>query len=523
MPQLPSPTYLKLKGDALSDFLENVRSLRYFLIALIASLFAAVLYFQAIRPHEFLMDDSFTYFTMARQAHDAGVLYSYTGLDHATGAHPGYYLLLVALYPIFGLSIPEASIFINATLVLIALIISFRTFGPTVAVTMLFVTLLGPAASAVQNGLESSLLFLSLAMTACVLAQNEDGHFSKKQALVLGLCLGFTIWARLDTIFFPMAVVAIIALHLYTEDRSISNVRRIVITLGYILFPFFVALLGIFALNFHYDGTLLPLSGRLKSSFPIPTKSYLVNEPRLWILKLFIVALGLGALYLYLLLRKRRRIGILIPSLMISCAMLLSYDFLFVSGIGAWYGTLGLFTTALVSGLLLKMFLEDRKIAQTPINGILLCFSTGVICLVILLTHIYRRTPIPDWITPNLPAVAFLAEHARPGERAAELKDGIFAFYSTKVPTYNLTGLGNNKEYANAVKSGKLAEYLKEKQVAYIIGGFDSPIQVRGARVNMSFADPIFDNGVTKIYPIANCKIEGRDTPNETAPSEKER
>ena len=58
----------------------------------------------------YLAPDSFTYFDLVKQFWEHGVLYSYTGLEHTIGIHPGWYFLLLPLYPLAGSGLPWRSL-----------------------------------------------------------------------------------------------------------------------------------------------------------------------------------------------------------------------------------------------------------------------------------------------------------------------------------------------------------------------------------------------------------------------------
>jgi hypothetical protein len=124
--------------------------------------------------------------------------------------------------------------------------------------------------------------------------------------------------------------------------------------------------------------------------------------------------------------------------------------------------------------------------------------------LLVLIWHLSLKGP--DWIEPNIAAAQFLDAYAQPGQAAAEFKDGIFAFYATALPVYNLPGLANNQTYIDALRQGKIGDYLASHHIEYIIGGSAaSGIQVPGAQSFSCSGTPLYDGGSTQIFRVADC------------------
>lgn len=465
---------------------------RHLLVLAAALILLGLTLWQAAHMHRYLAPDSFTYFTMAKEFHESGLLYSYTGLDHTTGIHPGYYFLLLPFYPLLGEALPAASFFLNTTIIALALFLLYRAFGTLPAIVVFLVLLTSQAAGALNNGMESSLLFLALSLVAYVYKSRTINY------RLLGLSLGLVIFMRLDAIFFVAAFLAIFSLSmLRREGLSVPALQRVATHLVLLVLPVAATLALIFSINLAYGETLLPLSGKLKSSLPHIVPTWQASLP---ILKMFLVGIVLmSALLVYRWFRKRG-LGVLMPALLISSIALFLYNLLFVSGIGAWYGTLPLFGGALALALLAQDVWSQTR--HRPTLAVGFC-----IIMLALILHGHATRIVPDWIGPNRAAAKELNALAMAGEAAAEFKDGVFAFYSD-IPVYSLTGLANNDAYVDAVQSGTLETYLAERKIVYVASGLaGSWIQVPGAIETIECLDPFYEQDGVLLSNVSNCKF----------------
>lgn len=436
-----------------------------------------VIALEMARPYLYLAPDSFTYFVMARHAWDAHMLYSYSGIDHTTGIHPGFYFLLIPLYPLFGIALPQWSLAIGMLLVIGGIYALYRSGGIVLAALMLLLALTPYGASVSNNGMESSLLFFALSLLGAFFLAGKRNPF------LLGCIMALAVFARLDTVFLAAALYLV----LFFNGWTIRELFRASI-------PLVCMLLFVFFLDYHYGGSLLPLSGKIKSSFPHLSAHWFET---LVSLKGFLLSLIVSGSYILWRVWKRKSVGILTPAVFLATAALYLYNGLFVSDIGAWYGTLPFFALAFVLGIsgkeTIALHWRFRNVGLAIIAG------------TILWSH--AALSGPDWITPHEDAASYLSAHAhaQAGEAAGELKDGVFGFYAS-LPVYNLTGLANNQSYADALRNGTLDTYLKERNIAYIAGGsFGSGVQVPGARQGFSCMRPFFDEGAAALFHTADC------------------
>ncbi len=467
--------------------------------SLLAGLFLAVVSTAFMSPHLYLAPDSFIYFTMARQVSDTGLLFSFSGVDHTTGVHPLYYALLSALYPFFGLSLPAWSFVINGLAVIVGVFLLYRALGAIVAVVALLIMLTPWGLSLSNNGVESSLVFVSLALATWFIEKNKKSEtpliIARIRANILfGIVLGIVVLARFDSIFFSFFLGALVSFRegiraSFHKESLLRFIRGSLITGAVVLLVLAPALFS----NWYYDSSVVPISGKVKSSFPLFKYDWVTS---LLNLKTFILALLLTGVFLLREVILKRESSILIGSLFLGTGMLWLYNGLFVSNIGGWYGAVPFFAILITLGLTAKEFLPSRE-------GIL----SGLLCVgIISVMGLHFFVVGEDWISPHRDAALFLDSTRESGDAAAELKDGEFAFYSTS-PVYNLTGLANNTVFVEAVVAGKLREYFLERHVEYVVGGaVSSGVQVRGGEgLLVDCKNPLYDTGTVQIYRTPDC------------------
>lgn len=450
-----------------------------FFIFVSLALFIIVLGFEVVYPYHYLAPDSFTYFRMAREVWERGLLFSYSGIDHTTGVHPGFYLLLIPFYGLLGTALSQWSFVIGGACLALGLYSLYRALGGAVALTVLLLMLTPFGVSLTNNGMESSLLFLALSLVVWALVKGA-------RPWMLGLVLGLAVLARLDTVFLAAAVYGVWVLR---DIRvPLKTARAVAVSLA----PFIAILAIIIFMNVHYGGSIIPISGDLKSSFPHPAADWL---SRLIHLKVFILSLVVTGAYLAWGWWKHRTMNTLVAAFFLGVGALWLYNGLFVSDIGAWYGALPFFALALTISLVTQELSLKPMIATACV---------GVSAVLIIYLHVTMSGE--DWVTPHQVAAEFLTTHSVPADAVGELKDGVFGFYSP-MPVYSLTGLASNAEYVEALQSGTIAQYLKAHHIEYIVGGtFGSGVQVPGAAHTFDeCSNPVYDTGIVEIFKTADC------------------
>ncbi len=480
-----------------------LKIIRYIVPGTIVVLTGFVLRQQITYIHRYLAPDSFTYFTMVRKLFETGQWFSFSGLDHTTGIHMGYYFLLIPFYPLFQLDIPAGSFLINTLLLLGGCAFLYRGFGLSTAL-LAFLGMLTPyGASASINGMESSLAFFSLCLFAVFFRQAlNTQHVTRKQAVKLGSIFGLMILARLDLILLVGGALSVLTWQRFRQKKlSKADWKNIIRELSLILLPFIGIFAGMAFINLFFGGSILPISGKLKSSFPVPVVNWMHQLSHL---KLFIGAIILlGSFLIKNILQKQKMDG-LVLTLLFGTTALWIYNGIFASGIGAWYGTLPLFAALYILGQLAQDILHTSGFFQR-IHPAIIHLGTVIMCAAIAWSHL-SLTALEDWVTPHQEAAQFLNQYAKPGEAGAELKDGVYAFYST-IPVYSLTGLANNESYAQAARTNNYATYFTDRSIRYVIeGSRSSGIQVPNApNPFYQCKQTLYDQGIVTIFAATSC------------------
>lgn len=452
--------------------------------------------FALVYPYRYLAADSFTYFTFVRVWWDTGLLYSFSGVDHATGIHPGYYFFLLPWYGVFGVWLPSASFILNGILVGIGAWLLYRAYGEVTAYTVLFLSLTPFGMSMTNNGQESALLFVLLSLLAFLFTRRPFKTMLLREAVFVGLAVALVLAARLDSVFFLFVLYLGLlrgVLRSKFENLPTYGLRNIIVAT---IIPAVVGV-GIACVDYFYGGSLIPISGQIKSSFPHISIHWVSN---LLTLKLFLFAILITGAYLAWVYVRDQSPGLFMQALFVGVLVLWFYNGFFVSDIGAWYGTLAFFTGALTTGLIFKEMFHRNIL---PISCSTLVFYVS---LVVIAAHFFIGGE--DWVTPHHDAARVLAEYAKENEAAAALKDGVFAFYAT-VPVYNLPGLANNEEYREALFRSELDQYFIKHNIRYVVGGsFGSGVQVPGVETYFDECrNPFYDTAMVTMYETGNCPL----------------
>jgi hypothetical protein len=302
------------------------------------------------------------------------------------------------------------------------------------------------------NGMESAALLMLYALIAWMWTSRREG-------ILFGVALAGFALARLDHVFLPLFCLAWIGGRAVVERDRASLIRFAKVAAPFALF-FGAYLLS----NLIFFGSLTPVSGRLKSSFPrvdfgnlrrlwfvlkAPLESQLGRTYRLWQL-VFPAIFGLAYILSTLRLRPRpglaRGCGRLEEILLLTAptVMLVSlYDFFFVElwSQGHWYTPLGTLFCSLATinwwqrYVRAPLWLENAILASAMIGSL-------------VIFHAYQ---VPESYHSRYAAFYFeeapLVRRHYGSERPCmlEIDDGIVAF-STGYPTMSATGLTLDRE-----------------------------------------------------------------------------
>lgn len=409
-----------------------------------------------------LLDDSFYYLQTARNI-AAGLGSSFDGVELTNGYHPLWMILL--LIPARALSanpdlLVQAALLLGAVFGIGSLLwirgTLARTAGAWAAAVGLMLFAWPRFFGQTLNLLETSLLLFLYTTIARALVHRPSGR------LVTGLLLGLASLARLDTVFLLAAFGILGTIEALRERGEAPLIRALWARLSPLL-PASLVVLPYLAWNLIRFGHLQPVSGAAKSGFPIPELRIeaLSRHPEFALL-LFV---GIG----FLLASLRRRSSPVIRMLgLFGLAGLLhmAYTLLFMRwGVDRWHFVL-LMPTALI-GL---PWLAERVIGRTAWVGGML-FRRAALAIGLIAVVVVQGSSMTARQGRHLAAVreaAIWARDSLPEDAVFAMSDaGVFAYYSGRT-TINLDGLINSYGYLEALREGRVNEYLRRRGVGYI-------------------------------------------------------
>lgn len=238
----------------------------------------------ADRVLAYFASDTFYYLTVARNFAATGT-FTFDQQFPTTGFHPLWQVLLGYAYRLgirLGTS-PEEMLLLVFLLSVLAISLAILVLGRTLsaegrALPAVFVLLpVGTYALLVLpldrrvsslwgsvNGMESGLVILGYALLLSVMATRPFLE-TYSSAFATGLLLGFILLARLDHAFLSIALVAVVGAQM-AIDHAWERLRFLAV----VCIVVGTVLLAYLASNYWYAGTMMPVSGTLKSSFPHP-------------------------------------------------------------------------------------------------------------------------------------------------------------------------------------------------------------------------------------------------------------
>jgi hypothetical protein len=205
-----------------------------------------------------LLDDSFYYFTIARNA-ASGLGFTFDGLTPTNGFHPLWMLILLLLWPLGGIqaALGAGALFGACTVLLTHLLVSRASGSPWAGTAAAICTAANPALYVVWlNGLETALALLALTLFLWYAARPAAPGGGTRRALTLGLLAGLTTLSRTDYVL--LVLPGLLAVVLLERGEAFSaRIRRC----GIALLPFGLTVAGWVAWSWAHTGTLLQTSG----------------------------------------------------------------------------------------------------------------------------------------------------------------------------------------------------------------------------------------------------------------------
>ena len=300
--------------------------------------------------------------------------------------------------------------------------------------------------------LESHLDFFVISFCLYYLAKEKINYF------YLGIIFSLVFLARLDNVF----ILFFLGIYLLANKISIRNILTLIL-------GFFLLVIPYFLYNYFEFGSIVPISGRIKSNFP-NMPSYL--ELLLWN-KVFII---INTFYLFLIILKETLFRRLKFFYGLGALAQIVYNTLFQSQIGQWY----YIAQIVVFALLVSEIFNFLKFSQRKI------FNVFSVCCVLLLCGVgYFKLTTSMSIANNVISSYTKLEKKDDDLVKKVTQDlnvlisknkrvfvydfpGKFAFYSD-FEVIPADGLVANKKYFNEISNEKFSVFLKKNNIEYVI------------------------------------------------------
>jgi hypothetical protein len=439
------------------------------------ALFAAYLLFWLREKPDALVvrmpDDAFYYLKIARNF-VSGYGLTFDGINLTNGFQPLWLLLL--LVPAFvGHSFsPESfnrfAMVYQMVLFGIGLWLLNRAFQSHLSFlsrALMNLLAIGIGITTLIRGMEPVVLWLTFALLLTWLVRNP--HFPLVPPwkwLELGIICGFVFLSRLDMIFF--IILLFINLLLNTRELSIlSRSQRLACWLG----GFAILSAPYLLFNLLWFGDIMPISGRLKSSFPaIALVS--TGVPRIPITALLAMTVGLiGSFWLQRQAHIHRGCKWVLSSWCFGSLLHCIHTALFMK----WGILISHFASYWIPlTMLLPWIFQDAK---APRHRWLWGLSLAGAIIIALWAYLdvracYRikyTSPV-HWRTSMYHAALWIRHHTPQSTVLGMTDAGIVGYYSER-RVINLDGVVNNKEYQEYLRRRQLSEYIRRKRIEYLI------------------------------------------------------
>lgn len=433
----------------------RVRVLSVLYLSAVFTFFATIFFWILLLPVEnlvtsFTPDDAYYYLVIARNAAN-GVFSSFDGMHLTNGYHPLWAGVLLILFPFMN----DTIMFLRLALLLCLLLYCAAAYllyrivkqdlsqEAAILGTALFCLFIVPSGWYL---LEAPLAIFLLALFLQTTLRQRHRATTTGQ-IWLGLVAGLTILARLDAFFI---VVPLMYRNLKQHRYFLPAFAGAAILLPYLIY------------NLVAYGHVVPISGALKSSFPVPEITNLPLAFRRWVR----ILVPISCSFLFLIYFTRRKIqDSRLADLRWACAGVLAFSAyeLFFQKDARWSLWSWHFAVPTFFCLIPAIHLATQ-IFRKPVAVIMVAF----VCLLAAGADAHRQSLEEDpallefyrsgiWIRDNLEAEAVLA-----------ITDpGIIAFFGEK-RTISLDGLVNNFEFQKVLATKSLEEYLDRNRVTHL-------------------------------------------------------
>ena len=355
-------------------------------------------------------------------------------------------------------------LFTSSWLIVYSLLSQFFTRKVSLISGMLYLNV----ARYVLNGMESSLLVFMLAVLFYYgWRKNILGSPKAGQAFGFGMALGLVVLSRLDMVFLMITVLALSSFRLI-GNRSLRkhNFKK---TAAIFLGSFLVV--GPYLMyNYITFGSVMPISGALKSSFPNISFAFYFGR-----LELLCLLISLGYLVWFIknhISSKRSsyelnyfRISMTVMSITILLHFLHSVLFMKWAVMGWHYFSYLPFLSIVLSEAIDYFSSRDR------FPGFRYLYWIGLVTILAFTGYkIYQKTLTPigkNWRVVSYNSAVWTRDNT-PETAVFAMKDsGNFGYFCRR-RVINLDGVVNNMDYQDVIRDKKLNEYFNNNGVQYL-------------------------------------------------------
>jgi hypothetical protein len=425
------------------------------------------------------MPDDAGYFLEIAENAAGGKGLTFDGINRTNGFQPLWLYILVALYSAVRAA-PETMMRIGmalqAVMALLAGLIVYsvhsRFFSKKTGlisgiVFVFFVFFLS------VNLMESAVLVLTLSILFFVgWKGNVFNGNSRGWQLVFGIVLGLAFLARLDSVFICIAIFFFcLAKIIGDPERRANNIKRLLVIMIGAAMP----ILPYMTFNLVSFGSIMPISGGLKTSFPHISGPYYAFSrltKRNW------GEISVTAVYfVWFIVQRMRsaygrdkrnyfRTGMAVLALAVLMHFL--HTVLFMKwAIFRWqFATYTLLVVMVISEpveyLMSGRLFRNSRILYWGLSSLMIIAG----CLVVARRH---TQPLElNWTVESYRAALWSRQNSDETDVFAMKDAGIFGYFCQR-RVINLDGVVNTMEYQDILKERRLNEYLDEHKVRYLV------------------------------------------------------
>ncbi|MFA7361962.1 MAG: hypothetical protein WC139_13095 [Candidatus Kapaibacterium sp.] len=413
-------------------------------------------------------DDAFYYFKIAENFTQSGKL-TFDGFANTNGFHPLWLLFILPVKYFLKMS-PEINVKIILLIQLLLCFVSIKllicrikTVYSTATVIVIFSYFLFKIIGNYINGLESSLLFFLYTILFCYSFDKRLGfNESKANYVILGILSGLIVLARLDQIFL---VSSFVLYTLFSKDKKGRLIDSVRYTGGFLLL--FIPYL---LFNIIYFDSMMPISGKLKSTFPhISFSLKLLYDclNKVTILAILSLIWIVVAKYRNFKFISKPISGIFIIFSMTVLTHFLHTVFFMNWAAFSWHYSFYIFFSLLVFLEPFESILSRFKFKTTIIVAVLLFLIINFLGI----KEVYSKMQVNEnnnWKVQVYRSAIWAKKNSESQSIFAMSDAGIFSYFSER-RVVNLDGLVNNLDFQEVLKDGRLKSYLAERKVKFIV------------------------------------------------------